>query len=109
MRSLGFGTPSPCFKLIRAHPAELSVTTGLPVSTKRNPVFSYAPLAADPFDCCHRADLAERTGGACLIAEDAPSSLPTCSPGPFLWEALLCLVPLFSPHPEFSEESRVRA
>src|SRR5438067_6009794 len=29
MRSLGFGTPSPCFKLIQARPAELSVTTGL--------------------------------------------------------------------------------
>src|SRR6266700_1727640 len=27
--------PSPCFKLIRARPAELSVTTGMPVSTSR--------------------------------------------------------------------------
>ena len=27
MRSLGFGTPSPRFKLILARPAELSVTT----------------------------------------------------------------------------------
>src|SRR5260221_14478212 len=36
MRWLGFGTESPCFKLIRARPAKLSVTTGLPVSTSRN-------------------------------------------------------------------------
>jgi len=28
--------PSPCFKLILARPAELSVTTGQPVSTNRN-------------------------------------------------------------------------
>ena len=31
--------PSPCFKLIRARPVELSVTTGHPVSTSRKLVF----------------------------------------------------------------------
>src|SRR3989440_3304988 len=48
MRSSGFGTPSPCFKLIRARPAELSVTTGVPVSTSRKLVVPYVPLAANP-------------------------------------------------------------
>lgn len=56
MRSLGFGATSPRFKLIRAPPAELSVTTGLPVSTNRNLVISCAPLADDLSHCCRRAD-----------------------------------------------------
>ena len=38
--------PSPRFKLILARPAELSVTTGDPVSTSRKLVVSFAPLAA---------------------------------------------------------------
>ncbi len=44
-RSSGFGASSPCFKLILARPAVLSVTTDLSVSTSRNLVVPYAPLA----------------------------------------------------------------
>ncbi len=44
-RSSGFGASSPCFKLILARPAVLSVTTDLSVSTSRNLVVPFAPLA----------------------------------------------------------------
>ena len=44
-RSSGFGAPSPCFKLILARPVELSVTTAFAVSTNKNLVVSFAPLA----------------------------------------------------------------
>ncbi len=54
MRSMGFGTSSPRFKLIRVPPAELSVTTGLPVRTNRKLVISCTPLAEDLSHCCRR-------------------------------------------------------
>src|SRR5205823_12902230 len=86
-----FGATSPSFKLILARPAVLSVTTDCSVSTNKNLVVSFAPLATAIMHRPCRA--ADQSGGDFLVQSVRQYRLPALRGRPLSY----FFVPFFLP------------